>query len=163
MPVAIMVEGRWRSAEQYLDALEEDTRNHSGPQPPASDPLADLMLLWLPGERLDGAACANMDCATIEHLVHPHPHATIGTLAAARSVCFGCPALRACLRGALSRNERYGIWAGTSRRNRIRIRIMINDPDDPTTLDQVLNDFTNGATERYDQLMPGPLEEESPA
>jgi hypothetical protein len=57
-------------------------------------------------ERLDNAACA----------AHPQPDVWFSgnqvSRAAARAICAGCPAQRACLRGALRRGERYGTWGG---------------------------------------------------
>jgi WhiB family redox-sensing transcriptional regulator len=45
------------------------------------------------------------------------------TLAAAREVCAGCVVRPECLEHALTRGEKYGVWAGTSERERRRIRI----------------------------------------
>jgi WhiB family redox-sensing transcriptional regulator len=44
-----------------------------------------------------------------------------GTAVPARSVCFACDVRRECLEYALANNERYGIWGGTSERERRRI------------------------------------------
>lgn len=40
----------------------------------------------------------------------------------ARSVCAICPVQRDCLEDALERNERFGIWGGTSARERQQLR-----------------------------------------
>lgn len=39
-------------------------------------------------------------------------------LARARAICRGCPVSATCLTYALENDERYGVWAGTSGRNR---------------------------------------------
>ncbi|MGH8328620.1 MAG: WhiB family transcriptional regulator [Steroidobacteraceae bacterium] len=38
--------------------------------------------------------------------------------AAAKRVCAGCPVRAECLEYALQRGERYGVWGGTSERQR---------------------------------------------
>lgn len=40
----------------------------------------------------------------------------------ARAVCATCPVQTECLQGALDRNERFGIWGGTSAHERIHLR-----------------------------------------
>ena len=44
------------------------------------------------------------------------------SLAAARSVCEGCPVQAECLNTAMGRNEKFGIWAATSVRQRRHLR-----------------------------------------
>ncbi|HUD81709.1 MAG TPA: WhiB family transcriptional regulator [Patescibacteria group bacterium] len=39
----------------------------------------------------------------------------------ARQVCSGCPVREQCLEYALAANEKYGVWGGTSERERRRI------------------------------------------
>lgn len=47
-------------------------------------------------------------------------------LARAQALCRGCPVAAHCLRTALQRNERYGVWAGSSGRQRDKMRARIN-------------------------------------
>lgn len=44
-----------------------------------------------------------------------------GTALPARTVCFACDVRTECLEYALTNNERYGIWGGTSERERRRL------------------------------------------
>jgi WhiB family redox-sensing transcriptional regulator len=41
---------------------------------------------------------------------------------AAKRVCASCPLVVPCLTGALERNEEFGIWGGSSYKNRQNIR-----------------------------------------
>lgn len=41
-----------------------------------------------------------------------------GSTRAAKTVCVGCPVRGECLDYALARDERFGIWGGTSERQR---------------------------------------------
>lgn len=42
-------------------------------------------------------------------------------ISAARAVCAGCPVKRECLQWALERREQFGVWGGTSGRQRARM------------------------------------------
>lgn len=44
------------------------------------------------------------------------------TAAQAKKVCTVCPVQAECLESAISKNEQYGVWGGTSRRDRNRIK-----------------------------------------
>lgn len=44
-----------------------------------------------------------------------------GSTRSAKSVCASCPVIRPCLQYALDNEERFGIWGGTSERERRRI------------------------------------------
>lgn len=50
------------------------------------------------------------------------PAAGAGEGAEAKAVCARCPVAEQCLDFALMGNERYGIWGGTSERDRRRLR-----------------------------------------
>jgi WhiB family redox-sensing transcriptional regulator len=41
---------------------------------------------------------------------------------AAKSVCASCPLVVECLMGAIDRNEEFGIWGGSSYKNRLDIK-----------------------------------------
>lgn len=44
-----------------------------------------------------------------------------GSSSAARAICAKCPVRTACLRYALEHHEKFGIWGGTSERERRRL------------------------------------------
>lgn len=46
------------------------------------------------------------------------PPYTLGDIKRAQAVCGGCPVSAACLRAALINREEYGVWAGTTRKQR---------------------------------------------
>lgn len=45
-----------------------------------------------------------------------------GSSKAARSVCMNCPVRIECLKYALANREQFGIWGGTSERERRKLR-----------------------------------------
>lgn len=45
-----------------------------------------------------------------------------GTTASAKAVCQVCPVQAECLAYALARDERFGVWGGTSERERRQLR-----------------------------------------
>ena len=45
-----------------------------------------------------------------------------GSVRAAKAVCAGCPVHAECLEYALAHDERYGVWGGTSERERRRLK-----------------------------------------
>jgi len=46
-----------------------------------------------------------------------------GSTRAAKRVCTGCPVRAQCLEHALAHDERYGVWGGTSERERRRLQL----------------------------------------
>ncbi|HVM40142.1 MAG TPA: WhiB family transcriptional regulator [Acidimicrobiia bacterium] len=66
-------------------------------------------------EPLEGAVCKGMDL----DLFFPERGAPTEE---AKAICRGCPARFECLRGALERRERFGIWGGVSERERRVLR-----------------------------------------
>jgi WhiB family transcriptional regulator, redox-sensing transcriptional regulator len=66
---------------------------------------------------LESAECAGMDPA----LFFP-ARGDFRAVDAARAVCSGCPVRSECLAYAISHSEHYGVWGGTSERQRRRIR-----------------------------------------
>lgn len=51
------------------------------------------------------------------------PGALIAAASAARQICLRCPVAVTCLTSALVDDERYGVWGGTSGRQRAKLRI----------------------------------------
>lgn len=45
-------------------------------------------------------------------------------VARAKAVCAGCPVREACLEFALANDERWGVWGGTSERQRRAMRVV---------------------------------------
>lgn len=64
----------------------------------------------------DRAACTTMD----PDLFFPEAGEHGGEQA--KAACRSCPVRRECLEGALARNEKYGIWGGTSGADRRELR-----------------------------------------
>jgi len=54
-------------------------------------------------------------------LFHPHDGEN-AKAEAARAVCAGCPVRNECLDDAVTANVQYGVWGGTTPRERRRIR-----------------------------------------
>ena len=65
--------------------------------------------------RSDLAECAGLDPA----LFHPDRGASVDD---AKAVCMSCPVRVECLEFALQNVEKFGIWGGTSERERRRLR-----------------------------------------
>lgn len=63
----------------------------------------------------DAAACSAVD----PEIFFPEKG---GSTANAKRVCFSCPVRAECLDDALARNEAWGIWGGTSERERRRLK-----------------------------------------
>ena len=57
--------------------------------------------------------------------VTDRPSLTPTTLSEARAVCQACPVRRPCLTWALRLPERYGVWGGTSGRDRMKLRLRL--------------------------------------
>lgn len=62
-------------------------------------------------------ACVGMD----PELFHPHDGEN-AKAEAARAVCAGCPVRNECLDDAVTANVQYGVWGGTTPRERRRLR-----------------------------------------
>lgn len=60
-------------------------------------------------------------------------------ISAARAVCAGCPVKQECLDWALSRREQFGVWGGTSGRQRARMRAEMRA--EGLTQDQVVKEW----------------------
>lgn len=60
------------------------------------------------------AACRGMDSSTFFHPPEERNAARENRIAAAKSICGGCPAIIECRAHALRVREPYGIWGGMS-------------------------------------------------
>ena len=77
------------------------------------DPFLDKVVVM--GDWVDQAACAGVD----PDLFFPDRGAS---LADARRVCAGCPVRAECLEYALEAGEKFGVWGGTSEKERRAMR-----------------------------------------
>jgi len=75
---------------------------------------------------------------------------TVSKLREVKKFCLSCPVWETCLRHALSNPERHGVWAGTSKRTRLRILVLIESGD--TTIDQVVDDYQSGRERKYESI-----------
>ena len=69
------------------------------------------------GEWRKRAACIGLD----PEIFYPEPSFPPDE---ARKVCASCPVSAECLDYALTSNERFGVWAGTTRRQRREMRLL---------------------------------------
>lgn len=84
-----------------------------------TDRLAE-MAGEMPGPWVMDALCAQTDAEVFfPETASPE---TASPAPAARAVCGRCRVAAECLIYALARNERFGIWGGTNRHDRRRIR-----------------------------------------
>jgi len=73
-----------------------------------------------PGHRADFVGVELAACAGVDpELFFPERGASTNE---AKAVCAGCVVRDACLEYAMDNNERWGIWGGLARRERIRLR-----------------------------------------
>ena len=75
---------------------------------------------------------------------------TITKIKQVKKFCRSCPVFETCLTHALSYPEKYGIWAGTSRRTRLRIFSMVDAGS--TTVETVISDYLNGREKKYESV-----------
>lgn len=78
---------------------------------------------------------------------------TKSKLREAKKYCADCPVFADCLNHALTEPERHGIWAGTSKRARMRILMMVSDG--LVTIPQVVEDYLQGREKRYESIRHG--------
>lgn len=67
------------------------------------------------------------------------PPYTLGDIKKAKTLCRSCPVAVMCLRSALTNREEYGVWAGTTRRQRRRILDAIDAGE--STIDAAVAEF----------------------
>jgi WhiB family redox-sensing transcriptional regulator len=75
---------------------------------------------------------------------------TITKIRAVKEYCRQCPVFTECLIHALTTPERHGIWAGTSKRTRLRILDLIDEG--VVTITQVVEDYQEGREKRYESI-----------
>jgi hypothetical protein len=77
---------------------------------------------------------------------------TVKQLREIKAYCRSCPVWETCLRSSLTQPERHGIWAGTSKRTRLRILSLIDSGE--TTITMVVEDYKEGREKRYESIRP---------
>lgn len=77
-----------------------------------------------------------------------HTSLTISQIREVKEFCKGCPVFTDCLTHALTAPERHGIWAGTSKRTRLRILGMMSEGT--VTIEEVVIDYLEGRERRYE-------------
>jgi hypothetical protein len=75
------------------------------------------------------------------------PTMSIKQVRQASKLCDVCPVFRDCLRHSLEMREEFGVWAGTSGRMRRKMFTMIDN--ELVSVDEVVEDWSNGRRERY--------------
>lgn len=73
---------------------------------------------------------------------------TIIKIREVKAFCKTCPVFVECLTHSLTTPERHGIWAGTSKRTRLRILALIEQGE--TSIIQVVDDYLNGRERKYE-------------
>jgi WhiB family redox-sensing transcriptional regulator len=91
---------RWDTGESETEALRREMRER----------LSGFMRSWFE-PWMEYAQCARTD----PEAFFPEKG---GSTADAKKVCSSCPVIEECARYALGRNERFGVWAGMSERER---------------------------------------------
>lgn len=92
----------------------DDDPVEEAPLPPS--PLDDLVRFrFRRADWIDDAACRD----TPTSVFYPERGEELD---AARAVCADCPVKADCLDHAVALNEKFGVWGGTSERQRRRIR-----------------------------------------
>ena len=77
-----------------------------------------------------------------------HASLTITQIREVKEFCKGCPVFEECMTHALTTPERHGIWAGTSKRTRLRIIRMMDEGI--VTIEEVIVDFLEGRERKYE-------------
>jgi len=75
---------------------------------------------------------------------------TITKLREVKAFCRACPVFVLCLEHSLTTPERHGIWAGTSKRTRLRILALIESGE--TSIPEVIDDYLNGRERQYESI-----------
>jgi len=117
-------------------------------------PESDIRIPKLPSWQ-EQAACKELPESVFFGAKDPkkRPSITMKEIKTAKKICIECPVFEDCLLHALTQREEYGIWAGTSGRTRARIWEMLSTQS--VTISQVISDYTNGDTHRYESNRGG--------
>lgn len=78
------------------------------------------------------------------------PALTLTQLRNAQKICDACPVFRDCLSHALVEREAYGIWAGTSRRSRLKLFEIIDK--EIVILEDIVEGYCNGLGYLYERF-----------
>ena len=81
---------------------------------------------------------------------HNKTSLTVAKIKEVKAFCKGCPVFTECLTHALTTPERHGIWAGTSKRTRMRILDLI--ALGKTTVETVVGDYLAGRERQYESI-----------
>jgi hypothetical protein len=87
------------------------------------------------------ARCLGADMETFFGASEPdvRPPYNLADIKKARDVCEQCPVAAECLRNALQNREQYGVWAGTTRKQRKAIIARIDSGE--VSIDEVVEKF----------------------
>lgn len=75
---------------------------------------------------------------------------TITDIRETKAFCKTCPVFAKCLTHALTEPEHHGIWAGTSKRTRMRILTLVNSGQ--RTVEEVVSDYLEGRERQYESI-----------
>lgn len=78
------------------------------------------------------------------------PALSLTQLRVAQKICNACPVYKECLTHALEEREAYGIWAGTSRRARLKLFDIIDK--EIVTLEVIVEGYAKGLGHVYEQF-----------
>lgn len=81
---------------------------------------------------------------------HNRTSLTVSKIREVKAFCMTCPVFTECLTHALTTPERHGIWAGTSKRTRMRILDLI--ARGKTTVATVVEDYLSGRERKYESI-----------
>lgn len=113
-PASLSMESRsWKQPDELV---YEDL-------PPGADPLRYQNMLKLYPQWHAQARCLGTSDTLFFGTNEPdvRPPYTLGDIKRARLLCADCPVARQCLSTALSNREEYGVWAGSTRKQRKRM------------------------------------------
>lgn len=112
-------EGQWRSANDFFNQPD----NSEVEEVPRYRSVTSLMPEWH-----QEAACRTISKSVFFGSSSPdeRPAYTLSSIREARSICDVCPVFNECLYQALHNREDYGLWAGTTMRQRKEIFRMID-------------------------------------
>ncbi len=78
------------------------------------------------------------------------PAMTMTQLKKAREICNACPVFEDCITYSLEEREAYGVWAGISRRTRLKILDIIDN--NLVTIGDVVNSYCQGRGKIIEQI-----------